>query len=166
MSVSNKCSNGHVTRNVDFFSCRISPSHSRYQNKQTIQCYLTSTQTYSSGIICGECGTSTVKCEQYHLSPSLLPVYIEGTNMTPDDTFTLHMSGEDITYVITGVIYYGASHFMARYVDAEGIVWFNDGYVNGRVAIREGIITGVDMSVAVDGRTPVFVMCRRLDDTA
>ncbi len=162
MTVSCRCDNGHVTRAVNYFSCGISPLASRDQTTRTIQQYLTSTKTYGSGIICSECGNHTIKHEKYHLSPSLLPVYIEGSTTVPEQTFTLHVEGEDVMYVITGVVYYGAAHFTARYVDDDGIVWFNDGYIHRRTAMREVPISDVDMSVASDGRKPVLVMYKRI----
>ncbi len=123
MTVSSRCINGHVTRPVHYYSCGITPSStSRNQNPYTIDQYLTSTQQYPSRITCRECEGATRKIEQYLLCPELLPVYIEGIDTEPDQTFSMQSAGESVRYCLSGVIYYGTAHFTARYVDRTGTV--------------------------------------------
>ncbi|KAK0458655.1 uncharacterized protein EV420DRAFT_1508561 [Desarmillaria tabescens] len=46
---------------------------------------------------------------------------------------------------LAGIVYYGARHFTARFVDAENQVWFNDGIALGRHSLHEGHIDDVNM---------------------
>ncbi len=152
-----------MTRPTHYYSCGITPSSSsRIQAPHTIDQYLTSTQQYPLRIVCGECDGATCKTEEYHVCPALLPVYVEGMNIEPDQIFSLYVAGEYIRYCLMGVIYYGTSHFTARYVDETGTVWFNDGYVQGRTCNSEGNILEVDKTASTDGRKPVLAVYRQL----
>ncbi|KAK0492677.1 hypothetical protein EDD18DRAFT_1040748, partial [Armillaria luteobubalina] len=50
-------------------------------------------------------------------------------------------------YQLAGIVYYGAFHFTARYVDTDCTVWFNNGLVHGRRACREGSISEIDLGL-------------------
>lgn len=162
MMISSRCINSHVMRPVHYYSCEITLfSTSRNQNTYTIDQYLMSTQQYPSRITCGECEGTTHKIEQYHLCPKLLPVYIEGIDTEPDQTFSMQSAGESVMYCLSRVIYYGTAHFTVRYVDRMGTVWFNDRFIHGRTSNKEGDITYLDMKMSTDGQKPVMAIYRQ-----
>ena len=52
---------------------------------------------------------------------------------TPADKHVqLTVNSEVVRYTLVGVIYYGAVHFTAGFVDKDRQVWFNDGISLGR----------------------------------
>ncbi len=43
---------------------------------------------------------------------------------------------------------------MARFIDAQGVVWFNDGIIQDRRSTREGHLDNVDIKLDPNGKTP------------
>ncbi|KAK0437097.1 uncharacterized protein EV420DRAFT_1280882 [Desarmillaria tabescens] len=43
-------------------------------------------------------------------------------------------------YDLMGIIYFGSGHFMARFVDKHGVVWFQDGAAAGGSFVNEGYL--------------------------
>ncbi|PBK58985.1 hypothetical protein ARMSODRAFT_856987, partial [Armillaria solidipes] len=41
-------------------------------------------------------------------------------------------------YDLVGLCYFGQSHFMVRFVDRHGMLWFQDGAANGGLFVNEG----------------------------
>lgn len=42
------------------------------------------------------------------------------------------------TYDLVGLFYFGQSHFVARFIDRHGVLWFQDGAANRGSFINEG----------------------------
>ncbi|PBK82720.1 hypothetical protein ARMGADRAFT_946059, partial [Armillaria gallica] len=162
MTVRNKCINGHIMRPVHYYLCSITSLSLSKSLPHMIDQYLTLTQYYPSRMVCSECEGATRKMECYHTCPTMIPVYTEGTNIDPKQTFTLQLEDNSAMYCLSGVIYYGTSHFTARYVDETGNMWFNDGYVQGRTAINKGEINQVDMTSSTDGRKPIMAFYKQV----
>ncbi|PBK83832.1 hypothetical protein ARMGADRAFT_1037644 [Armillaria gallica] len=47
-------------------------------------------------------------------------------------------SNATATYDLVGLCYFGQSHFVAQFVDRHGVLWFQDGAVNGGLFVNEG----------------------------
>ncbi len=82
----------------------------------------------------------------------IIPVYIEGIDMTAEQTFNTQIDGCNVKYDMTGAIYYGAHHFTARYIDEHRNVWYNDGIVHGRQCALEGKVNNIDMKRLPNGQ--------------
>ena len=39
---------------------------------------------------------------------------------------------------LRGLIYYGNFHFTCRIISDNGVIWFHDGMINGRITIFDG----------------------------
>ncbi|KAK0455590.1 uncharacterized protein EV420DRAFT_551537 [Desarmillaria tabescens] len=76
----------------------------------------------------------------------------------PDPTSTVNGNA---CYQLVGIVYFGNSHFTARYVDPDRVIWFNDGMIQGRRAIREGGIDITDMPLDPNGKTPDAFIYKR-----
>ncbi|KAJ7033812.1 hypothetical protein C8F04DRAFT_957155 [Mycena alexandri] len=47
---------------------------------------------------------------------------------------------------LRGIVYGGAGHFTARYLTADGTVWFHDGIATGRRCIQDGHLDTMDLA--------------------
>ncbi|KAK0222359.1 hypothetical protein IW262DRAFT_1271953 [Armillaria fumosa] len=70
----------------------------------------------------------------YNVAPPLFAIDVASTSVLLDHSIRLTICTGPADYRIAGIVYYGASHFTARYIDADRTIWFNDGLVHGRCA--------------------------------
>ncbi|KAK0441455.1 uncharacterized protein EV420DRAFT_1214663, partial [Desarmillaria tabescens] len=70
--------------------------------------------------------------------PVIIPVQVEGVDITAEDKFYAIVDGDTATYAMAGAIYHGVHHFTARYTDEHEKVWYNDGIIHDRSCILEG----------------------------
>ncbi|PBK58294.1 hypothetical protein ARMSODRAFT_900604 [Armillaria solidipes] len=43
-----------------------------------------------------------------------------------------------MVYDLVGLVYFGQSHFVARFVDRHSVLWYHDGIANGGSFMNEG----------------------------
>ena len=55
-------------------------------------------------------------------------------------TFTISIENTETSYKLRGIIYFGDSHFVARVIFDNGMVWFHDGLTTGHNLIYEGML--------------------------
>ena len=74
----------------------------------------------------------------FHSPPHLMFTSIIETNryILIDYSFILSTNNLNFRYMLKGVIYYGANHFVARIVDGQGWIWYHDGMVTGNTCQR------------------------------
>ena len=78
----------------------------------------------------------------------ILAFHFAGQKPFIDSTFTVNINGQIITYILSGVIYFGNYHFTSRIIDKSGLIWFHDGIATKNDVIYEGTITSnIDLSV-------------------
>ena len=62
--------------------------------------------------------------------------------------FNVNINEQNITYVLSGVIYFSNYHFISRIVNKSGLIWFHDGITTGNDVIYEGtLLNDIDLSV-------------------
>ncbi len=86
------------------------------------------------------CGDQQVIRKMCFLStPSLICFEVGGTARVEIE-WCLRISTGDVTatYDLVSLFYFGQSHFVARFVDRHGVLWFQDGAANGGSFVNEG----------------------------
>ncbi|KAJ7095666.1 hypothetical protein C8R44DRAFT_554443, partial [Mycena epipterygia] len=69
--------------------------------------------------------------------PSIMVIYVDHSQLRFDRLLQFDSSGRLVRLRLRGIIYHGTSHFTSRFIDATGMVWFNDGITTGRRCTRE-----------------------------
>ena len=74
----------------------------------------------------------------FNTPPQLMFTSIIETNryILIDNSFILSTNNLNLKYMLKGVIYHGANHFVARIVDSQGWIWYHDGMVTGNTCQR------------------------------
>ena len=70
--------------------------------------------------------------------PPVMSVRLLTTHIKVNHKISL-IDNEDIhhQYVLQGLVYYGASHFVSRIIDSNSDVWYNDGIKTQRRYVKE-----------------------------
>jgi len=95
-----------------------------------------------------------------------LPFIALDVSHSPEiDAFHIPIDGIEIMYKLRGIAYYGASHFTARVIQDNGMVWYHDGLQTGTNLVYEGTLNnlldnnlsaceGREVSVAIYAKCP------------
>ncbi|PBK81101.1 hypothetical protein ARMGADRAFT_1146711 [Armillaria gallica] len=78
-----------------------------------------------------------------------------------DEQIQLTVKSNIVHYNLAGVVYYGDTHYTARFVDTDGRVWYNDGLTLGRRAQLERFIHDMDMMKDRAGKSCDILIYRR-----
>ncbi len=155
---SNTCVADHEIDDVISMSCGIQPSQ-RDPPWRSISEYMCHKPKDAKCVVCG---LPTTRIMTLTYGPPIIPVYVEGIDMTAEQTFNTRIDGCNVKYDMTGAIYYGAHHFTARYIDEHRNVWYNDGIVHGRQCVLEGKVNNIDMKGLPSGQAcTLYVYSRR-----
>ena len=60
-----------------------------------------------------------------------------------DAELLVHVNGDNISYKLRGIIYFGENHFTSRIISETGQTWFHDGITTGQSVIYEGDVHNV-----------------------
>ncbi len=72
-------------------------------------------------------------------APALFCFNLGSAELADINWFLEVVAGADIVmYDLVGLVYFGQSHFVARFVDRHGVLWFHDGIANGGSFISGG----------------------------
>ncbi|KAK0221443.1 hypothetical protein IW262DRAFT_1493266 [Armillaria fumosa] len=85
--------------------------------------------------------------------PPIIGFPVSFTRTVSDPTITTTVGGEKVPYRLGGIIYFGERHYMARFVDNNLEVWYNDGIVLGRRAVLEGKLVDIDLTTDRAGKS-------------
>ncbi|KAJ7086964.1 hypothetical protein C8R44DRAFT_539248, partial [Mycena epipterygia] len=69
--------------------------------------------------------------------PSIMVIYVDHSQLRFDRVLQFDSSGRLVRLRLRGIIYHGRAHFTSRFIDATGMVWFNDGITTGRICTME-----------------------------
>ncbi|KAK0216365.1 hypothetical protein IW262DRAFT_1276804, partial [Armillaria fumosa] len=147
-----KCRHGHCDNVVKQHCCVVLPYTTGTLSWNTHQQFFDNTLSVPSRIRCNTCMIELCITTTYNVAPPLFAIDVASTSVLPDHSIRLTVGTGTADYRITGIVYYGASHFTARYMDADRTVWFNDGLVHGRRACREGSISEIDLGHDPSGK--------------
>ncbi|KAF9540239.1 hypothetical protein CPC08DRAFT_650979 [Agrocybe pediades] len=91
---------------------------------------------------CGHCRLEGHRCKLIRRTilnkvPDMLVVGCSDGRMTPELELHLDCNGSSIKLSLSGIVYGDGVHFVSRFVDRSGTVWFHDGAVTGRTCVEE-----------------------------
>ncbi len=159
------CRSGHIGSQSSQYSCAVEAGSTGRLPWSTLQQFIDNVSaaplTYA-GSQCSTCGTPTSQSRTYKVAPPFITVMSAFTRAPPDPSIRITAAGDQTEYKLAGVVYYGAHHFTAWYVDLQDRVWFNDGITLGRQAVPEGLLC-VDMSKDKGGKGRDVFIYRRAD---
>ncbi|KAI0355689.1 hypothetical protein OH77DRAFT_1454191 [Trametes cingulata] len=69
--------------------------------------------------------------------PPMIVIDAAGGSVSPQDQVMLTVTGQPYLMRLRGVIYHGANHFTARFLDHAGVVWYHDGASQTTGCVRE-----------------------------
>ncbi|KAK0215623.1 hypothetical protein IW262DRAFT_227643 [Armillaria fumosa] len=147
-----KCSLGHSDNIVTQHCCVVLPHTTAPLPWTTHQQFFDNTLSVPARVHCKTCMMDLCIATTYNVAPPLFAIDVASTSVLPDHSIRLTVCTGPADYRIAGIVYYGASHFTARYIDADRTVWFNDGLVHGRRAYREGSILEIDLGHDPSGK--------------
>ncbi|KAK0502606.1 hypothetical protein EDD18DRAFT_1458732 [Armillaria luteobubalina] len=151
-----KCSSGHSDTLFTQHCCVVVPHHTSPLPWDMHQQFFDNTLSIpASDVRCKTCGSDLCTITTYNMAPPLFAIGVASMLVPPDHAIHLATSGGPAHYHIAGIVYYGASHFTARYFDADGTVWYNDGMVQARRASREGSMNDIDLCHDPNGKVIV-----------
>ncbi|KAF8325502.1 hypothetical protein F5887DRAFT_873953 [Amanita rubescens] len=76
--------------------------------------------------------------------------------------FTVIIKNNQYSYKLCGIVYFGESHFTARVVYNNGMVWFHDGLATGQKLIYEGMLNNcpsLNQCKGKDAIVALYVKC-------
>lgn len=99
---------------------------------------------------CTGCLESTsTTCTMYrqsqftHVLP-LIGLDFSNKKIQIDHSFTIMVDAHNVNYTLCGVMYYGDSHFTSQVIQPNGMVWFHDGYTNGKSMRYDGTLDSLN----------------------
>jgi hypothetical protein len=132
------CKNGHI---------------SRTRRTNNTCCLLTIDSTMStsvagwmqelkeeSNIICPSCPEKMTITHQFLLPLPFIAIDFSIQKLQIDQTFCIHINNDEFVYQLRGIVYYGDSHFTARVIYNNGMIWFHDGIATKQSLLYEGTI--------------------------
>ncbi|KAK0215541.1 hypothetical protein IW262DRAFT_1465208 [Armillaria fumosa] len=155
-SVSDKvCASTHSTPVSSQQCCMVVPHSTAPLRWNTLQQFLDNTLSVPSGRAqCETCDLPMCERTTYNIAPPLLCLAVAFTDIAPELSIHLTTSLDITMYRLAGIVYYGVSHFTARYIDSDLMVWFNDGMIQGRRAAQEGVARTVNLAIDPNGKKP------------
>ncbi len=159
-----RCQCGQVTPISTQQCCVVIPHSTAPLRWNTLQQFFDNTRSVpvsTQESLCVSCNTTSRKCTTYNTAPPVIAMAVAFIDAPPDETIDLTTNEGPVRYRLVGVVYFGNSHFTARYVDPESIVWFNDGMIQGRRAAREGLLNGIDMRRDPNSKEPDAFVYKR-----
>ena len=138
-----ECDNGHTIPDVIRINdtcCVMSAGRFRYKSVQDWMTLLKESTRH----VCDECLQSTGTPHNLyrhskftHILP-LIALDFCTQQIQIDHTITVRIDELEVGYILSGVMYYGNSHFTSRIIQANRMVWFHDGIATGKKMTYEG----------------------------
>jgi len=153
----NRCSNNHTERVHSIFSGHFQPGtevHGSIQQWIDVPSSPTCRR-------CRACSDPYAQIVDYIDLPKIIAFEL-GDKSTVLDAIVLvrQLTGTDLNYRLTGIVYFGDTHFVARIIRQDGQIWFHDGITTRRNLIYEGSIGSgqIDLSLAhsKDAHTGIY----------
>jgi hypothetical protein len=93
-----------------------------------------------TNVTCSYCLEKMEIAHRFLLPLPFIVLDFSSKQLQIDATFRLLINNEECIYGLQGIVYYGDSHFTARVVSKNGMVWFHDGIATGQSLLYEGTI--------------------------
>jgi hypothetical protein len=130
------CNNGHIStrRRTNNTCCLLTiastPSNSVSNWMQELK--------EESNVTCGSCSEKMTIKHQLLLLLPFIALHFSNQQLQIDYNFHISINNEEFMYELRGIVYYGDSHFTARVISNDGLIWFHDGIATGQSLRYEG----------------------------
>ena len=119
------CSNGHIsrTRRTNNTCCLLGIGSTMCRSIAN-WIHVMKEESNSNCTICTEKMAIT---HQFLLPLPFIAIDFSSQQLQIDYTFCIYINNERHIYELQGIVYYGDSHFTARIISNNGMIWFHDG---------------------------------------
>ena len=150
------CKNGHIsrTRRTNNTCCLLTIGTTISQT--SVAGWMQELKEESS-LTCSSCPEKMVITHQFLLPLPFIAIYFSSKQLQIDQTFHIHINNEEFIYELQGIVYYGDSHFTARVIHNNGMIWFHDGIATGQSLLYEGTIQNFHESLNTCKRKDALV---------
>ena len=93
-----------------------------------------------SNLRCTSCTEKMAIQHQFLLPLPFIALDFSSQQLQIDHTFHMSINNNEYAYKLQGIIYYAHSHFTARVIQNNGMIWFYDGIATGQSLEYEGSI--------------------------
>ncbi len=124
-TVEYRCRCGEVSPVLTQNCCVVVPHSTAPLRWNTLQQFFDYTQSIpvsTPDSVCASCYTPARRCTTYNIAPPVIPLAIAFIDVAPQENICLATRTGPVRYGLIRAIYFGHSHFTARYVDPDGIV--------------------------------------------
>jgi len=122
-------------------------SHERSFVSDVMGWHLSNRQKRSNRVCpsCYSAGSSRKLSVHIHMNrmPYMLCVLLQSPRFNINTSLSYTSEGVQFEFKLQGVIYCGGSHFVSRYIDLDGVVWYHDGITTASKCVREAHINSL-----------------------
>ncbi|KDQ25067.1 hypothetical protein PLEOSDRAFT_1047729 [Pleurotus ostreatus PC15] len=113
--------------------------------------------------ICVSCSTHVNLTFDLALAPYVIAFdFADRIPNVLDHKIYIHANGNQVKYHLKGIIYFGRSHFIARFIDKAKRVWHYDGMDNNGMLIYEtDVISSIDLKTC-NGMSAIIALYARV----
>jgi hypothetical protein len=91
-----------------------------------------------SRVTCASCPEKMAITHHFLLPIPFIAIALGNQQLQIDQTFSIYINNQQFRYELRGIVYYRESHFTARVVNHNGMIWFHDGIATGQSLEYEG----------------------------
>ena len=111
-----------------------------------------------SAASCPICGHYLVRTYKYQAIPPLLALEVSSAPaINPDLVVQIGIKGVYCHYNLRGIIYFGAGHYVSRFVSTDHYVWYHDGIETGRNMINDGMLHDCDLKTCRNKLPAIYI---------
>ena len=159
MNYKYKCINNHISNaRIPDNTCLISAGQTIYPSISEWMTSMTE-ETNKSCIICNE---RLTLIQEFTFPLPLIALDFSHQMLPLVNIFTISIENTETSYKLRGIIYFGDSHFIARVISDNDMVWFHDGITTGHNLIYEGMLNNDLLLNQCKGKNAIaaiYVMC-------
>ena len=141
-------------RPIQIHNCQISAMPGSTGSTQHCMAHF---QTQSAAS-CPTCGHNLARTYRYQAIPPLLALEVTSAPaINPELVVQIRIKGVDCQYNLRGIIYFGAGHYVSRFVSTDHHVWYHDGIETGRNMINDGMLNNCDLRSCRDKLPATYI---------
>ena len=139
---------------VDFW--KANPARLGIHKGKSVTQWINALSLQKTANVCPSCTTAMLKSESYIAAPPIIAF------LTPDKAVIetqIVWPGINQVYRLCSIIYYHQSHFVCRFIDKSGGVWFHDGAINkSEVLYYDNIVNWTPKKLQTAGEASMSVL--------
>jgi hypothetical protein len=135
------CNNGHIseTRRTNNTCCLLA-INSTIQCGSVAQWMQELKEECNSRLTCPSCSEKMVISHKLLLPLPFIAFDFSRKQLEIDHMFNVSINNDECTYRLQGIVYYSDSHFTARVIHNNGMIWFHDGIATKNNLLYEGTL--------------------------